>query len=376
MNQPAQRRPLFGELAIRAGWLGQEHVNWALSVQAERKKHGVHLYLGTILVNQQYISVQQAVQILQHQRVQIMADPSSNLTYNVHNYDQRQSYKSPESTALLTVAQNVQSLNVRGDIGLRQVQQGAMPPPGTGGPNAGIWEDWTGNAQAAQAQPQQGGSPVFAELSSEEKDSGNADDYDWYGQTILDDGSLAEQLKRAAAESAEGSAIAEPMEAEAMPAEVDEGFAPIASVSTSGTRAKPGTVAYIAMPAEPEYDAMYRAVSNLLASKGIASCRLDDVADPNGVWKGIERFISGAALTIADLSGQPPVDHVVREATHAFRHRKPTIIMTSTPDATKPVAQQHGFRSVAIYNPGDTFDAQQKLEPVLDRILNAAQLVG
>lgn len=387
MNQPASTPRLrFGELAIRAGWLGQQHIDWALRVQADRKQAGVHLYLGSILVQQRYITVEQAVQILKHQRVQLMVDPTTGHRYNVHNFTAGQAYKSPESPATLQVLQQVDSLVVRGDIGLRQVQQGAgaahHPPPGQGGQAssqsgtnrwatdssaAGNWdEEWGGGHDSAVAAPVatpvQGTAdgPVYAELTSDEKKSGN-DDYDWYGQTILDDGSLAQQLRQAAAANQAAAAVA----------------APTASApARSNVKAKPGTVVFLAMAFTDESQKVYRTITDLCVAKGIGTVRMDDVADTTAIWKGIERFIAGSHFMIADFSGTPqPPTHVVHEAQHATRSRKPTVVVTSNP-ASKQQCASIGVTLVGDYPAGDMAKLQTVLDGLIDQALRQANLVA
>lgn len=387
MNQPAPSpRPRFGELAIRAGWLGQQHVDWALRVQADRKQAGVHLYVGSILVQQRYITIEQALQILRHQRVQIMVDPTTTHRYNVHNYNAATTYKSPESPGTLQALQSIDSLVVRGDIGLRQVQQGGSAPTAHGAPGAnpagtarwgnesgaaqGNWEeDWGGGGDggAAQAMPIAAGQgtadgPVYAELTSDEKKSAD-EDYDWYGQTILDDGSLAQQLRQAAASHGAGAAAA--------------AAAPAATTAPrSSIKAKPGTVAFLAMPFKDDFQKVYRAMTDLCAAKGIGTVRMDDVADTTQIWKGIERFIAGSHLMIADLSaGQQGAAHVVYEAQHSVRSRKPTVVVTSNPAAKQQCAQM-GITLVGDYPAGDVNKLRDVLENLIDQALRQANLVA
>ncbi len=382
MNQPV--RPLFGELAIRAGWLGQEHVDWALAVQAERKKHGVHLYIGSILVKQQYISVEQALQILRHQRVQIMLDPQTQHHYNVHNFDSHQQYQSPESTGILQPVSHPQSLNVRGDIGLRQVQsaQAQAAPHQQGG---GAWAEeeavggqtiWEDDPGGLTDDADSGSEPIFAELAGEEKESAN-DEVDWYGQTILDDGSLAAQLKAAAAAESTGVAPepVEPSGAEAVPLE-DLELDPQPTAVPS-VRAKPGTVAFLALPHGTVGEQAYRAITDTCAAKGIATIRMDDVADTAAIWKGIERFISGASLIIADLTGEPkPTPHVGHEVKHAVRHRKPLVVLSSTPQATTKVISKVGLAPEQVVAYSGPQQLPQALDPALSQALQNHNLAG
>ena len=384
MNQPA-RRPTFGELAIRAGWLGDAHINWALSVQQDRKRAGVHLYVGSILVQQRYITIPQALQILKHQRVQIMVDPTTGYRYNVHNYSPQMTYKSPESQATLQPLGNVDSLLVRGDIGLRQVQEGAPETHAAGGAGGwaepaapagggGNWEDWGGGggaAPVAAAKPAAGG-PVYAELTADEKKSGGDEDYDWYGQTILDDGSLADQLKAAAAEARGGGGGNNPIPA--APNAAAAVAMPAGEVkSTTGVRAKPGTVVFLALP-HPGFDDVYRTITDLCAAKGIGTVRIDDVNDTTPIWKGIERFISGSHFMIADFTGSPQASQtVVHEATAAHRAKKPTVAVTSSP-TTRAQITQIGINLLGDYNRQDHASLSRAIEPLIDKALGLANL--
>lgn len=399
-------RPLFGQLAIQAGLLEDVHVNWALAVQSQRKRAGVHLYIASILVQQRYITIQQAVELMRAQRVQIMVDPSTGYRYNVHNFDARVTYKSPESSSMLQPLQNIDSLLVRGDIGLRQVHQArtrqiqAQPQSGPGnvpaqqqassgqhaspaaaqaqqpasssgwGASASSEKDWDGDGWGQETAEQPGSDvahtgegPVFAELTAEERGSED-EDYDWYGQTILDDGSLAQQLK--AAQAAMEPADETPQEAQMAPR--------VSHAEGVAGKARPGTVALVALP-HPGYEAIYTAVTEACAEVGVATVRMDDVRDPAAIWKCVERGVQFADLVVADLSGNPqPAGHVVRQAKTGQGARKP-ILSISTSEAAQAVANDLGFGTVTVYNPGDVDGLKAQLATRLPELLSNRQLI-
>lgn len=129
MSNPASPRRLFGQIAVMANMCTQAHVDECKRIQEKGKGAGTHFYLGTILVNRGYLTLANALKILKHQNVQIVVDPSTGYRYNIHNFDVRKRYRSPESPDILTIPSDIDSLMVRGDLGLRKVLRAKVDSP-------------------------------------------------------------------------------------------------------------------------------------------------------------------------------------------------------------------------------------------------------
>ena len=122
-------RPLFGQIAVMAEFCTQDQINECLKIQNKGKSAGTHFYIGSILMNKGYITLDQALQILKYQKVQIVQDPSNNNRYNVHEYSSKKKYRSPESKELLATPPSINTITVRGDMGLKKIKHEAPEAP-------------------------------------------------------------------------------------------------------------------------------------------------------------------------------------------------------------------------------------------------------
>ncbi|MCD4657826.1 MAG: tetratricopeptide repeat protein [Planctomycetes bacterium] len=122
-------RPLFGQVAIMAEFSTQQQVDECLKIQNKGRRAGTHFYLGTILINKGYLTVDNAMKILKYQKVQIVQDPSNNNRYNIHSFSAKKKYRSPESTELLVIPKSISSITVRGDMGLKNINHESSNMP-------------------------------------------------------------------------------------------------------------------------------------------------------------------------------------------------------------------------------------------------------
>jgi hypothetical protein len=107
----------FGDYAIAAGLIEPIQLQLALALQARTSDPPhVHVYIGTILVQQGLLTRPQVVQLLKAQRVQIAIDPATRRQFNIHEFDPRGTYRSPVSNQLLIPVPVVESLMVQGDV--------------------------------------------------------------------------------------------------------------------------------------------------------------------------------------------------------------------------------------------------------------------
>ncbi len=74
---------LFGRLAWRMGMLRQEDLNFALRQQAERARRGAYLPLGSLLVQEGYLTEEQMQSILEVQRKAILYCPECQVLYTI-----------------------------------------------------------------------------------------------------------------------------------------------------------------------------------------------------------------------------------------------------------------------------------------------------
>ncbi|MGE0432441.1 MAG: hypothetical protein AB7S36_09295, partial [Planctomycetota bacterium] len=221
-------RLLFGQIAVLARLITEEQRAEALRIQAKGKQSGTHFYLGTILVNRGHLTIPQALDILKYQQVQIVVDSSTGNFYNIHSHEQKKKYRSPESTEILKVPDRIESLIVRGDLGLRKVTRedanrkftesekadfelGGTAPPGPGAASDDPFSTGSPGGSAAGDDDPFGtgggsGDPFGVESPATAGGDGADPFGDPFGATQVDDGSLAAQAANVFGEASNDTA--------------------------------------------------------------------------------------------------------------------------------------------------------------------------
>jgi len=84
---------VMGRIIVRMGYATEEQVNEALRIQALREERGVFCRLGEIMVEKEFMTVQQVIAVLKQQRKELMLCPGCGKRYNVAGYDSRRRYR-------------------------------------------------------------------------------------------------------------------------------------------------------------------------------------------------------------------------------------------------------------------------------------------
>lgn len=83
LSADKQRGGLFGQIAVRMGYVAAPHLNECLREQAKQRREGTSLQLGQLLLKKKYLTSERFLAVMRAQKKQVVKCPGCDTFYDV-----------------------------------------------------------------------------------------------------------------------------------------------------------------------------------------------------------------------------------------------------------------------------------------------------